>query len=118
MAEKTESNDMLERMFLLGVGAFSLTKEKVDGVVDDLVSRGRISQEEGDDLIHEIGTKGAEQRDAVSGFMSEQFDKLLAAGKIASRADIERLEAQIAALRAELHGETVVVEEEFPEDSC
>lgn len=120
MAENTRKNDdLLERMFLLGVGAFALTKEKVDDAVEDLVARGRISQEEGNDLMSEIGNRGTEQRDMVSRFMQEQFDKLLAGANIATKADVERLEADIAALRAELRGETVVaVEENLPEDAC
>ena len=69
MEDRTNQPDILEKMFLLGVGAFSLTKEKVEGVVDDLVARGRLTQDEGKDLASEMRSRGEEQRAAVTSFI-------------------------------------------------
>lgn len=94
--------DVFEKMFLLGVGAFSLTREKVQETVDDLVERGRISQEQGRDVVSELGDRGVRERDQFMDFIREQIRKALERGDIATKRDIERLDNEIALLRAEM----------------
>jgi polyhydroxyalkanoate synthesis regulator phasin len=98
----TGPTDMFEKMFLLGVGAFSLTREKVQETVDDLVERGRISQEQGRDVVSELGERGAKERDQFMDFIRDQIRRALERGDIATKRDIERLENEIALLRAEV----------------
>ncbi|HEY3318488.1 MAG TPA: hypothetical protein VGK50_08715 [Coriobacteriia bacterium] len=94
--------DIFEKMFLLGVGAFSLTKDKVQSAVDELVERGRLSREQGHDVVSELGERGARERDQFMDFVRDAVRKALDRTDIATKADVERLETEIAVLRAEV----------------
>ena len=48
-------SELMEKVLLLGVGAASLTKDKVDDLVDELVKRGQMTREEGEVFIREAG---------------------------------------------------------------
>ncbi len=97
-----DMGDIFEKMFLLGVGAFSLTKEKIQSTVDDLVERGRLSREQGRDVVSELGERGARERDQFMDFIRDTVRKALERTDVATKADVERLETEIAVLRAEM----------------
>ncbi len=105
MEEHGNATDVLEKMFLLGVGFFSMTKDKVESTVNDLVERGRLSQSEGKTLISDLSERGMEQRDSFTGFVRDEIAKAMDRTNIARKSDVDRLEGEIAALHAELHGE-------------
>jgi polyhydroxyalkanoate synthesis regulator phasin len=109
-------SDVFEKMFLLGVGAFSLTKDKVQGAVDDLVERGRLSREQGKDVVSELGDRGVKEREAFMGYVRDAVYSVLDRTDIATKRDIERLETEIAVLRAEVLSGAATTEAEAAED--
>lgn len=98
----TGVTDMFERMFLLGVGVFSLTEEKIQSTVEDLIERGKISQEEGRGLVTELGARGMKEKEAFKGFVSEQSNKAIAIANLASKDDVVKLQAEVAKLKEDL----------------
>lgn len=52
---------LVEEAFLLGVGAASLTLERVENVIEDFVSHGRLSREDGKALAERILAKSREE---------------------------------------------------------
>lgn len=99
-----EISDMFEKMFLLGVGAFALTKDKVQGTVDDLVERGRLTREQGKDVVSELADRGSEERQAFMRYIRDAVRSVLDKTDVATKGDIERLESEINILRAEMLG--------------
>lgn len=112
---KADMTDIFEKMFALGVGVFALTKEKVEATVNELVERGRISQSEGKDLVADLTERGMKQKDDFTSFMRTEFRKMLDRADVATKADVERLEAEINALRAEVLGAAKPVTEDIAE---
>jgi polyhydroxyalkanoate synthesis regulator phasin len=103
MAEtKNDVTDVFERLFLLGVGAFSLTKEKVESVVNELVERGKLSQEEGRSLVTEIGERGMKEKDAITTYVSEAIRRVIDRSDLATKRDLAKLEAEVADLKKQL----------------
>lgn len=94
--------DVFEQVFLLGLGAASLTKEKADQAVDDLIARGRLSREEGRRLAHDIAERGAKEKETVRSMMAEEARRALDSIEVATKDDVRRLEAEIAEMRARL----------------
>lgn len=91
--------DMLEKMFMLGLGVLSLTKEKIDETVEELVERGKVTRSEGSKLAEQIAARGKQEKEALQGLMREEFKRALDASPLATKADIERLEAEIRRTR-------------------
>lgn len=118
MEDHGSATDVLEKMFLLGVGFFSMTKDKVESTVNDLVERGRLSQEEGKTLISDLSSRGSEQRDSFVGFVHDEIAKAMDRVNVARKSDIDRLEAEITALRAEVRGESAPAPAEVSSDDA
>ncbi len=53
--------DLIERVFLLGVGAAALTKDRAQEVVEELVHRGHLSGEEGRDMVENLVARSREE---------------------------------------------------------
>jgi polyhydroxyalkanoate synthesis regulator phasin len=103
--------DLIERVFLLGIGAASLTKEKVDDLVDELVKRGQMTREEGQKLVEKASGAAREEGANVSGKFSEAYQDALRGMGIATREHIDELERRIAVLEANVYGKPSRVEE-------
>lgn len=46
--------ELIERTFLVGVGAAALTKERVQGLVEEFVRRGQLSGDEGREMVDRL----------------------------------------------------------------
>jgi polyhydroxyalkanoate synthesis regulator phasin len=57
--------DITEKALLLAVGAVALTKDRVQAVVDDFVKRGKLSTEDGKELVDTLGVRGRDQAKAA-----------------------------------------------------
>jgi len=58
--------DVIERMFLLGVGAAALSKDRIQETVEDLVHRGHLSRDEGRDMVERLMERSRDEaRSAV-----------------------------------------------------
>ncbi len=53
--------DLIERAFLVGMGAAALTKDRVQSIADELVHRGQLSGEEGKDMVEKLVARSREE---------------------------------------------------------
>ena len=63
--------DLFKKAFYLGVGAVSVTAEKIESLVDELVQRGAANQSERGKLIDEFMEKAREQEKILSAKVKE-----------------------------------------------
>jgi len=56
---------LMEHVFLLGVGAAALTKDRLQSVVDDFVARGRLSDEDGRTMVEKLAERSREEARTV-----------------------------------------------------
>lgn len=111
MNEKSSVSELLEKVFLLGVGAASLTKEKVTELVDELIKRGQLTQEQGNQLMDIAAVRAREETASVKESVSEAYQDTLKALGIAANDHVEELERRIAVLEAKVYGKPARVEE-------
>lgn len=57
--------DLIERTFLVGVGAAALTKDRVQEVVEEFVRRGQMSGEEGRDMVERLVGRSRDEARSV-----------------------------------------------------
>lgn len=53
--------DMIERAFLVGMGAAALTKDRVQEVVEEFVRRGQLSGDEGREMVDRLVTRSRDE---------------------------------------------------------
>lgn len=111
MSDKTSVSDLLERVFLLGIGAASLTKEKIREVVDELVKRGQLTQDQGLKLMDEVAEKARTETAGVKETVSDAYQDTLRALGLAGREQVDELERRIAVLEAKIYGKPARLEE-------
>ncbi len=53
--------DLIERAFLVGMGAAALTKDRIQSMADELVRRGQLSGEEGKDMVEKLVARSRDE---------------------------------------------------------
>ena len=84
----------LKKVLLAGIGLTSMTLEKADAFVKDLVEKGRLSVDEGKELQQELKRKGeSEAKELIEDVKSKTQGV-----QYATKDDMARLEAKLDAL--------------------
>ncbi len=94
--------DTLEQAILLSVGAASLTRDRVEQIVGELVSQGRVSAEDGRVIMDRLIARVVDpQRPTPSGLIGHLEDSLrgvLSGAGVVTRGEVEDLRVHLAEL--------------------
>jgi len=95
--------DFLRKAFNLGLGLVTVTKEKAEEIVNELIKKGEVSQEEGKKLVSELLEKGEKSR----GELEAQIEKIVkgAVGRLdlPTRKELNELKSEIEQLKEKLN---------------
>ncbi|KXT68481.1 phasin family protein [Streptococcus gallolyticus] len=86
--------DELKKVLLAGIGLTSMTLEKADAFVKELVEKGRLTVEEGKELQSELKRKGEDEAKELL----DQLDVKTKPVQYATKEDVSRLEDKLDAL--------------------
>ncbi len=92
--------NLMERVFLMGIGAASITREKIEEFSDELVERGRISQGDAKKVADWMSEQAAKQANAVERTMRSESAVVVSQTGAATKKDIDGLQEQIVELKA------------------
>ncbi len=90
--------ESLRRVLLASVGVVALTIEEIRELVDKLVERGEIAEQEGIKLVIEIKEKRKKKTDSAEDLASSRMHELMDKMDIPTKSDIDALSAKIATL--------------------
>lgn len=90
--------ESLRRVLLASVGVVALTIEEIGELVDKLVERGEIAEQEGKKLVIEIKEKRKKKTDEAEDMASSRITEMMDKMDIPTKSDIEDLSAKIATL--------------------
>ena len=91
--------DLLKKAVLMGLGVITLTKEKVEQIVDELIKKGELTEDERSKAVRDLLTKIEEQEKALNEKISSMVKNSIEKLDIPSRKDIEKLERKIDELK-------------------
>lgn len=94
--------DMIKKLFMAGLGVAALTEEKVSKIVDELVKKGEISEQEGKGAVKSLLGQVEDNKKFVEEKIQEHMDIFLKKAKIATMQDVEKLEKRIEKLEVAL----------------
>jgi polyhydroxyalkanoate synthesis regulator phasin len=90
--------DLIERTFLMGVGAAAFTKDRVQELVDEFVRRGELSTDEGREMVDRLVSRSRDEaRSAMKRYDSSLQSTLRDFG-VTTRRDFEDLETRVREL--------------------
>lgn len=90
--------DFFERGFLATVGVLSVSREKIQEIVDQLVARGELDREAGKQLVDRMVKRGQEERETMRSLMHQEVQKVVGDLDLVSRKDFQVLNDKLDAL--------------------
>lgn len=94
--------DLIKKAVFTGMGVAFLTKEKIDEFSRELIDRGKLSEKEGEKLVSEMRQRADESKEALIRQTDKVVEAALGRMQLARISDVEKLQAEIAALRKEI----------------
>jgi polyhydroxyalkanoate synthesis regulator phasin len=92
--------EALDKLFLAGLGAMSMTKEKAEEIFDEYVKKGEAQRGQKSGFVKELLDSAEKTRADMEKLISEQVKKAIAANPIATKEDIKRIEQKLDHIRA------------------
>jgi polyhydroxyalkanoate synthesis regulator phasin len=94
--------ELLHKAWLFGVGVFDFTKEKVEGLVQEMIQRGEITKQEGPEAVKQLLAKAQDAQQALWEKVKELTQAAINEIKVAKASELEALEKRVAALEEAL----------------
>ncbi len=91
-------SDLINKLVNLGFGIAAVSKDKVESVVNDLVERGKLTQQEGSQVVDELASKGEEARTEMKGFLEGLLQSFHEKLQVPTRQEIDALKARLEKL--------------------
>ncbi len=88
----------LQRPLLMGIGLLSITRDKAQALIDELVRYGEASRDEAKGLVDKLVERGEEEKNTLRKLIREEVEKALREIHIATQSDVEALREQVEAL--------------------
>jgi len=95
-------SDLLKRAISLGWGLTIVSKEKIEGIVDELVKRGELAPSESKQLVERLIDKGAEEQDHFKELINEQVRSVMQGMGLATVKEVEELKRRVTELENKL----------------
>ena len=90
--------DFLQKAWLFGAGVFDFTKDKVEALVQEMVRRGEITQQESSEAVKQMLAKAQEAQQGLVARVKELTKSAVDEIKVAKASELEALEKRVAAL--------------------
>jgi polyhydroxyalkanoate synthesis regulator phasin len=90
--------DLVRKAYLLGLGLASLTREKVEEIVDELVHKGEIAEKDRRQVLDDLLARAREEQKRLRGSVRETVQKVLTETGIPTQKEFEDLLERVSAL--------------------
>jgi polyhydroxyalkanoate synthesis regulator phasin len=90
--------DLIERTFLVGVGAAALTKDRVQGLVEEFVHRGQLSGEEGREMVDRLVSRSRTEAQSALKKADSQLHGAYRDMGLATRRELEDIDFRLRQL--------------------
>lgn len=87
--------ETMKKFLFAGLGVTSLTRDKIEEIVDELVKRGKVSAEEKEKIIDELIKVAEKKRADVKELIRGEVKKILKSLDIPTRSDFEEIKKEI-----------------------
>lgn len=95
--------EILKKTWLAGLGLASLTREKAEELVDELVRRGEISEKERPHALEDLLARVKEEQKRFSSAVKEAVQRVVAEMGLPSRQQLEELKSRVEKLEQAAH---------------
>jgi len=90
--------DSIHKMFLVGVGLATMTKEKIDEHIKELVEKGKLTEKEGREMADDMLKKSKQAAEDLEKQVEKLVQRALGKLQMPSKKEVEELAARIEKL--------------------
>jgi polyhydroxyalkanoate synthesis regulator phasin len=87
--------EVFKKAFLAGLGALSLSQERTQAIIEELVRAGKLKEKEGEKLFKEVMTKATAVKKDLETKVNAQLDTALGRFSQTTLAQLKKLEKRI-----------------------
>ncbi len=88
-------NEIIKKTLFTGLGLAFLTKEKIEELTKDFVSKGKLSEQEGKNLYDDLLKKAEESKEEVKKQIEAITNETMKKMNLASRDELKTLEKRL-----------------------
>ncbi|MGI6485821.1 MAG: phasin family protein [Tepidanaerobacteraceae bacterium] len=89
---------MLKQILYAGLGLVTITREKAEELVSELVKRGELSSEEGKDALNNILDRMQEERDKLRQRIQEQVENMISSMNLVRQSELDDIKQRLEKL--------------------
>lgn len=86
--------DLCRKVALFGIGAYALSKEKIEEFVGEMVEKGEINKEEGKKFVLEVLSEKNRQCKEIEEKITSKVKDVVENSGVASKKDVENLSSK------------------------
>lgn len=94
--------DFFKKTIHFGLGLFDYTKEKVETLVEEMVKRGELNQQDSSQAVEELWQKAEKEQSAFWERVKTYINGLVDEMPLVRRADLKALEERLAVLEKQV----------------
>lgn len=97
--------NLINQVISLGLGAAITSKEQIEKIVNDLVTKGELSKAESKEWIDKLTERGAQARKELDEIVKLRIKQVLDELNLVSKDEVRELERRIEMLESERKGD-------------
>lgn len=97
--------EFIKKAIFIGAGLASMTAEKIEEAVAEIVRKGELSEKQGRDLVQDLKERSGKARKDLGDRVEKMIEEALQKLKIPSRKEVDELKARIDRLEKEKGGQ-------------
>jgi polyhydroxyalkanoate synthesis regulator phasin len=97
---------VLKELFYAGIGLASLTKEKAEEIVAELVKKGELSKDEGRETLNNLINRMQEERERLKLKVQEQVENIISSMNLVRKAELDEVKKRLEELEKKLNQKT------------
>jgi polyhydroxyalkanoate synthesis regulator phasin len=94
-----EMFDLIKKAMFTGIGMAAMTKDRIEELAADFISKGNLSEQEGRKLVDEMMKKSEESQAEIRKQLDELVQAALVKMEVARKSQIDELREEIRILR-------------------
>ena len=96
--------DAIKKTYLLGLGLATLTREKVEEIVDDLIRRGEVAEKDRPHVVQDFMERARDEQRRFTSTVKETVQKVIPDLGLPGRSQFEDLLRRVENLEKQAHG--------------
>ena len=90
--------DLIKKVLATGIGAAILARDKVNEIIDDLVEKGKLSEQEGRKYLDEIKAYTSQSKEEAEKNMKELLENMLKRMNIPTKDEVDLIKKRVQEL--------------------